>query len=90
VHALRDPTRGGLATTLVEIARQSGVSILLDESEIPIDVPVRSACELLGLDPLYLANEGKVVVFVPEENAETALAAIARNKYGAQRAESGR
>ncbi|HQK03478.1 MAG TPA: hydrogenase expression/formation protein HypE [Anaerolineaceae bacterium] len=84
VHALRDPTRGGLATTLVEIARQSGVSILLDESEIPIDVPVRSACELLGLDPLYLANEGKVVVFVPEENAETALAAMRENKYGAQ------
>lgn len=82
VHVLRDPTRGGLATTLVEIAAQSGVTIQLDEKEIPIDTPVRSACDLLGLDPLYLANEGKVIVILPEETAEAALQYMRGQKYG--------
>src|SRR5690606_14209424 len=62
VRVLRDPTRGGLATTLNEIARQSGVGMQLDEAAIPVNRQVAAACELLGLDPLYLANEGKLVV----------------------------
>ncbi len=69
VHVLRDPTRGGLATTLAEIAAQSQVNITLEEAAIPIDQPVRKACELLGLDPLYLANEGKMIVILPEVDA---------------------
>jgi hydrogenase expression/formation protein HypE len=60
VHTLRDPTRGGLATTLNEIARQSGVGIVLDEAALPINPAVAAACEFLGLDPLYVANEGKL------------------------------
>ena len=84
VHVLRDPTRGGLATTLVEIARQSGVTIRLEEGDIPIDAAVRAACDLLGLDPLYLANEGKVIVIVPEVEAESALNAMRKDKYGQQ------
>ena len=73
VHVLRDPTRGGLATTLAEIAMQSQVCITLEEAAIPIDQPVRKACELLGLDPLYLANEGKMIIILPEADAPTAL-----------------
>lgn len=82
VHVLRDPTRGGLATTLVEIARQSQVSIQLDEEAIPIDKPVRKACELLGLDPLYLANEGKLILILPADQAETALQTLRLQQYG--------
>jgi len=73
VHAMRDPTRGGLASTLNEIAQASGVGMLLDESEIPVSVEVQSACELLGLDPVYVANEGKAVFFVAPESAQTVL-----------------
>ena len=69
VHVLRDPTRGGLATTLNEIAAQSQVSIEIDEEAVPIHPAVASACEFLGLDPLYIANEGKLIVIV-EENVE--------------------
>ena len=64
VHCLRDPTRGGVATALNEIARQSGVGIVLDESAILVREPVRGVCELLGLDPLYVANEGKLLAVV--------------------------
>ncbi len=82
LHALRDPTRGGLATTLNEIARQSKVGIRIEEERIPIREPVRAACEMLGYDPLYVANEGKLVAFVPPEAAETVLQAMRKNPYG--------
>ena len=62
VHVLRDPTRGGLATTLCELARSSGVDIVLEEERLPVRPPVNTACEMIGLDPLYLANEGKMIV----------------------------
>ena len=76
IHALRDPTRGGLATTLNEIAEQSGVGIEINESLVPIDSLVADGCSFLGLDPLYLANEGKCICFVPLEKAEKALACM--------------
>ncbi len=82
VHVLRDPTRGGLATTLAEIAMQSQVCITLEEAAIPIDQPVRKACELLGLDPLYLANEGKMIIILPEADASTALSYLRAQRYG--------
>lgn len=81
VHVLRDPTRGGLATTLNEIASQSGVGIELEEADIPVSEPVRSACEFLGLDPLYIANEGKLIVIVPQDCAEEALAILRKFAY---------
>ncbi len=82
VHVLRDPTRGGLATTLNEIALQSGVSILLDEEKIPVKTEVASACEMLGFDPLYVANEGKVIVILPSGQANEAIEIMKENKYG--------
>ncbi len=90
VHCLRDPTRGGLATTLNEIARQSGVGMLLDESSIPVKPQVEAACELLGLDPLYIANEGKFVAVCASEHADRALAALRANPLGASAARIGR
>jgi hydrogenase expression/formation protein HypE len=82
VHALRDPTRGGLATTLNEIAQQSKVGITLDEQAIPIREDVAGACELLGLDPLYVANEGKLVACVPGECAADVLEAMRTHPLG--------
>jgi hydrogenase expression/formation protein HypE len=82
IHVLRDPTRGGLATTLNEIAAQSQVGIWLDETAIPIHQEVRSACEMLGFDPLYIANEGKVIVIVPPEEASSALDVMRQHPYG--------
>ena len=76
VHVLRDPTRGGLSSALNEIAASSGVGIVLDEPAIPIPGPVRAACEMLGLDPLHVANEGVLVAIVPGEAADAALAAL--------------
>jgi hydrogenase expression/formation protein HypE len=73
IHVLRDPTRGGLSTTLNEIALSSKVDIKINESDIPIQEEVRAACEILGYDPLYLANEGKLVVFLPSEIAPDIL-----------------
>ena len=90
VHVLRDPTRGGLAATLNEIASQSNVGILLEESTVPVCPEVRSACEFLGLDPLYVANEGKMIVIVPEDEAEAALAAMHASPYGENAARIGR
>ncbi|MEN6572012.1 MAG: hydrogenase expression/formation protein HypE [Anaerolineaceae bacterium] len=81
-HVLRDPTRGGLATTLNEIACQSQVCITLDESKVPIKPAVGAACEMLGFDPLYVANEGKVIVIVPRGEADQALAAMHAHPYG--------
>ena len=89
-HVLRDPTRGGLATTLVEIARQSGVDIALEEESIPVDPPVRKACELLGLDPLYMANEGKLIAIVPAHEEQAALSALNAHPLGKQAAVIGR
>jgi hydrogenase expression/formation protein HypE len=89
VHVLRDPTRGGLATTLNEIAQQSGVGIELDEAAIPVLPQVEAACELLGLDPLYLANEGKLVAAVAPDAAAAVLAAMQRHPHGAQAARIG-
>ena len=82
VHCLRDPTRGGLATTLNEIACQSCVGIEIQEECIPVPEGVRAACELLGLDPLYVANEGKLVAFVPPETEGPVLEAMQRHRYG--------
>ena len=82
IHVLRDPTRGGLATTLNEIAVQSNAGILLKEESIPVHPEVTAACEMLGFDPLYVANEGKLVTIVPKEDAEKVLSAIKSTKYG--------
>jgi len=73
VHCLRDLTRGGLATTLNEIAFDRNVCVKLEESLIPVDEVVQGACEILGLDPLYVANEGRFVAFVPVAQADAAL-----------------
>lgn len=86
VRCLRDPTRGGLATTLNEIARQSGVGMMLDEAAIPVQAQVQAACEFLGLDPLYVANEGKLVAIVAPQDAGRALAALRAHPLGAQAA----
>jgi hydrogenase expression/formation protein HypE len=90
VHVLRDPTRGGLATTLVEISTQSNIGVELDEQSIPVHGPVRAACEMLGFDPLYVANEGKLVAFVAKQDAEAVLAAMRSHPYGAEAAVIGR
>ena len=82
VHVLRDPTRGGLATTLNEIAQQSEVCIELDEDVIPVRGPVQAACEMLGFDPLYIANEGKLVVVVASEQADRLLNTMRSTRYG--------
>ncbi len=82
VHVLRDPTRGGLATTLNEIAQQSHVGIVLEEDRIPVHPSVAGGCSFLGLDPLYLANEGKCICIVPQEYAEAALQAMRTSEYG--------
>jgi hydrogenase expression/formation protein HypE len=82
VHTLRDPTRGGLATTLNEIAMQSQVGILLQEESIPVRPPVAAACEVLGFDPLYVANEGKLIAFVNPIDADKVLAAMHATRYG--------
>ena len=82
VHVLRDPTRGGLAASLNEIARAAGVGVDLVERDLPIPQPVSDACGLLGLDPLYVANEGKLVAFVPADDAERVLEAMRRHEHG--------
>jgi hydrogenase expression/formation protein HypE len=86
IRCLRDPTRGGLSSTLNEIAAQSQVSIQIEETAIPVREEVRGACELLGLDPLYVANEGKLVAIVAPEAAEAILAAMRRDPLGADAA----
>ena len=78
VHCLRDLTRGGLATTLNEIASDRGVSIKLEEARMPVDETVQGACEILGLDPLYVANEGRFAAFVPAAQSEAALEVLKR------------
>jgi hydrogenase expression/formation protein HypE len=90
VHVLRDPTRGGLASALNEIASASGVGIEIEEAAIPVPGPVRAACEMLGLDPLHVANEGKCIAIVPATAADTVLAAMRSRPEGAEAALIGR
>jgi hydrogenase expression/formation protein HypE len=84
VHVLRDPTRGGVASALNEIAERSRVGIRIDESRIPIRADVQGACEILGLDPLYVANEGKLLAFVSPHEADGVLAAMRRHPLGGE------
>jgi hydrogenase expression/formation protein HypE len=89
VHTMRDPTRGGLASTLNEIAQSSGVGIEIDEPSLPVRPEVQSACELLGLDPVYVANEGKAVFFVAPETAEQILKILRAHPLGKDAARIG-
>ena len=82
IHTMRDPTRGGVAASLNEIAGQSKVGIVLVEGAIRVKDEVKSACEILGLDPLYVPNEGKLIVFVPPEHASQVLRAVRQNQHG--------
>ncbi len=84
IHVLRDPTRGGVASALNEIASASKVGIILDENQIPVSAPVRAACEFLGLDPLYVANEGKLIAILPKDVAEPVLEQMRQHPYGAK------
>jgi hydrogenase expression/formation protein HypE len=86
IRCLRDPTRGGLGTTLNEFARQSGVGMLIRESAIPVRPAVNAACEFLGLDPLYVANEGKLIAICPGEDAEHLLAVMRAHPLGSEAA----
>jgi hydrogenase expression/formation protein HypE len=89
VHTMRDPTRGGLASTLNEIALASGVGVEIDEPSLPVRAEVQSACELLGLDPVYVANEGKVVFFLAPEAADQVLAILRAHPLGREAARIG-
>ena len=82
IHVLRDPTRGGLATSLVEISEQSNVTMEINEQNLPFKPAVKAACEMLGFDPLYVANEGKLVAFVREDDADKVLEVMKKAKYG--------
>ncbi|HEY2573742.1 MAG TPA: hydrogenase expression/formation protein HypE, partial [Verrucomicrobiaceae bacterium] len=82
IHVLRDPTRGGVASALNEIAATAGVGIEIDEASIPVREEVKAACEILGLDPLYVANEGKLLAFVPPESADRVLAVMRSHPLG--------
>jgi len=82
IRCLRDPTRGGLSSTLNEFAESSGVGIRIEEQSIPVHEGVQAACELLGFDPLYVANEGKLVAVVAADGAEKVVEVMRRNKYG--------
>ncbi len=86
VHALRDPTRGGVASTLNEVASASDTGIVVNERALPVRRPVASACEMLGMDPMYVANEGKLIAFVPAAQAEAALATMQANPLGTEAA----
>jgi hydrogenase expression/formation protein HypE len=89
VHVLRDPTRGGISSSLCEICQSAGVGMLIEEARIPIDEEVKGACEILGLDPLYVANEGKLVAVVPGDSADAVLAAMRAHPLGRQAATIG-
>lgn len=86
IHCLRDPTRGGLATTLNELSQQSGVGMQLRETDIPVKPAVSAACELLGLDPLYVANEGKLICICPQEDARRLLRVMQAHPLGKEAA----
>ncbi|MEO0596033.1 MAG: AIR synthase-related protein, partial [Chloroflexota bacterium] len=84
IHVLRDPTRGGVASTLNEIAKVADVGIALEEQTLPVNPAVKSACELLGMDPIYVANEGKLIAIVPPDVADALLKAMKKHPYGQQ------
>ena len=86
VHVLRDPTRGGVTSATAEIAQSAGVGIVLHEAALPISEEVKGACEILGLDPLYVANEGKLIAIVPAAAAAAALAAMQSHSLGKEAA----
>jgi len=90
LHVLRDPTRGGVASALNEIALAAGQGVLIDENAVPVLEEVRGACEILGFDPLYVANEGKLIALVAPERADQALAILRRDPLGTQAATIGR
>lgn len=90
IHCLRDATRGGLSAVLNELAEASKVGIEFEETKVPVRAEVNSACEMLGLDPFYIANEGKLVAFVPAADAEKVLAAMRNHEYGKNAAIIGR
>lgn len=90
VHCMRDLTRGGLGTTLIEIAEATGLQITIEEAQIPVRDDVGGACEVLGFDPLYLANEGRMIVFVPEQESERALELLRSDKHTADAVRIGR
>jgi len=79
---MRDPTRGGVATTLNEIASQSRVGLRIDEDRIPVKESVKSACEMLGLEPLYVANEGKLIIIADSGSTDAIVNVLRQNKYG--------
>ena len=89
IHVMRDPTRGGLATLLNEITRASNVGVVMQEKAIPVRPEVAAACELLGLDPLYVANEGKLVAICAPQHAEKMLAAMKAHPLGREAARIG-
>lgn len=86
VHALRDPTRGGLAASLNEVAAAAGVGVVIRERDVPVPEQVASACAILGMDPIYVANEGKLVAFVPRRHADAVLAAMRAHPLGTKAA----
>jgi hydrogenase expression/formation protein HypE len=86
VHVLRDPTRGGVASALNEIAETCRYGIAIDEASVPVRSEVHGACEILGLDPLYVANEGRLLVFVPSGDAEKVLGAMRAHAFGLESA----
>lgn len=90
IHVLRDPTRGGVASSLNEIAQTSQVGIQLDENKLPVNPAVRSACELLGMDPIFVANEGKLLAIVPSDSAEAVFEAMRQHPLGGRAAIIGR
>jgi hydrogenase expression/formation protein HypE len=89
VHVLRDPTRGGVASALNEIAAQARIGVRIDERLLPVREEVRGACEILGFDPLYVANEGKCIVIVERDSADRVLEAMRRDPLGAEAAAIG-
>jgi hydrogenase expression/formation protein HypE len=90
VHAMRDPTRGGVAGALIELAQAARVRVVIEERALPVRPSVRAACELTGIDPLHVANEGKLIAFAPGDQAESALAALRSCPVGAEAAIIGR
>jgi len=90
VHCMRDVTRGGLATVLNEVAENSSCSVLIEENQLPVSDEIKGFCDILGLDPLYMANEGKMIAIVPQNQAQKALKAMKSTKYGKNAAIIGR
>uniref|UniRef100_UPI003B5B641B hydrogenase expression/formation protein HypE n=1 Tax=Candidatus Leptofilum sp. TaxID=3241576 RepID=UPI003B5B641B len=90
IHVLRDPTRGGVASSLNEIAQSSQVGIVLNENKIPVNPAVKAACELLGMDPIFVANEGKLLAIVPENEADKVVAVMRNHALGRETAVIGK